>query len=107
MQYTHEGIEIKASRYVKSWQGHNPEDTWLMVFVFDSNRPVDTWQGVAPRAFGFLAVVGARLDKSDWQFAGRSPTSRRTITASVTGSGYEKMVANWIYRSPALGKGQL
>ena len=37
MQHGDEGIEIKASRYLKGWQGHNAEDAWLMVFVFDSN----------------------------------------------------------------------
>jgi hypothetical protein len=47
-------------------------------------------------------VAGARLDKEDWSFSGRSESSRRTITASVTKSGYEKMMANWIYRAPAL-----
>ena len=89
-----DGIEVKASRYTKSWQGHNPEDVWLMVFVFDSNRMADT----TPRPFRFISVAGARLDKDDWKFAGRSPTSRRTITASVTASGYEKIMTNWIYR---------
>jgi hypothetical protein len=34
-----------------------------------------------------------------WAFSGRSETSRRTITASVTRTGYEKMEANWLYRS--------
>src|SRR5205085_8016109 len=100
VQHANEGIEIKASRYTKGWQGHNPEDTWLMVFVFDSNRPVDTAQSVPPRPFSFVMVAGARLTKADWLFAGRSETSRRTITASVTKSGYEKMVANWIYIDP-------
>jgi hypothetical protein len=94
-QHAEEGIEIKASRYARSWQGHNPEDTWLMVFVFDGNRPKDE----APRPFQFRAVAGAQLDKEDWRFAGRSATSRRTITASVTESGYQKMMANWLYRS--------
>ena len=32
-QYASQGIEIKASRYLQGWQGHNPEATWLMVFV--------------------------------------------------------------------------
>jgi len=45
-------------------------------------------------------VVAADLKKSDWKFAGRSAESRRTITASVTQSGYDKMVANWIYMAP-------
>jgi hypothetical protein len=90
-----EGIEIKASRYSSGWQGHNPEDVWLMVFVFDSNRPTDT----IPRPFKFISVAGALLSKEDWKFSGRSATSRRTITASVTPTGYAKMIANWIYRA--------
>lgn len=64
-----------------------------MVFVFDCNRPKD----VAPRPFRFVRVVGAQLSKSDWLFSGRSETSRRTITASVTQSGFEKMMANRLY----------
>jgi hypothetical protein len=97
--HSHEGIEIKASRYLRGWQGHNPEDIWLMVFVFDSNRPVDTAQAIPPRPFRFVTVVGAALSQADWLFSGRSATSRRTITASVTDSGYQKMMANWIYRA--------
>ena len=34
LQYGHEGVEIKASRYAGGWQGHNPEKIWIMVFVF-------------------------------------------------------------------------
>lgn len=98
VRHTSVGIEIKASRYLKGWQGHNPEDTWLMVFVFDSNRPVD----LEPRPFRFLKVVGAQLTKDDWLFSGRSEGSRRTITASVTDSGYQKMIANWIYQASSL-----
>jgi hypothetical protein len=113
VQHAREGVEIKASRYKKGWQGHNPEDTWLMVFVFESNRPGDSRVAVLPDGtdsagkarpipFRFLMVVGAQLQKSDWKFAGRSETSRRTITASVTESGYQKMMANWIYKAPTL-----
>lgn len=99
VQHADEGIEIKSSRYTSGWQGHNAEDTWLMVFVFDSNRPVDIAKGNAPKPFRFISVLGARLLLSDWKFSGRSETSRRTITASVTESGYRKMTANWIYRA--------
>lgn len=95
-----EGIEVKASRYMKGWQGHNPEDVWLLVFVFDCNRPTDKPKGIPPRPFRFVKVVGAQLTKGDWRFSGRSSTSRRTITASVTDSGFAKMEANWIYRDP-------
>lgn len=101
-QYCHEGIEVKASRYLKSWQGHNAEECWLMVVMFDANRAVDEASGVGPMPFRFLRVVGAQLTKDDWKFAGRSETSRRTITASVTNSGYQKMMANWIYNAPGL-----
>jgi hypothetical protein len=93
VQHSDRGIEVKSSRYLSGWQGHNLEDVWLMVFVFDCNRPTDS----APRPFRFLRVVGARLERDDWTFSGRSATSRRTITASVTKSGYAKMMANWIY----------
>lgn len=97
-----DGIEVKASRYLKSWQGHNPEDAWLMVFVFESGRPSDVVKKIEPKSFRFLMVVGALLEKSDWLFAGRSETSRRTITASVTKTGYNKMMANWIYKCKEL-----
>lgn len=102
VQYADEGIEVKASRYLKGWQGHNPESNWLLVFVFESNRPVDASQGIAPMPFRFLMVVGAFLTKDDWRFSGRRGRSRRTITASVTRSGYRKMMENWIYKVPDL-----
>jgi len=92
------GIEIKASRHDRGWQGHNAEKVWLLVFVFQSNSAADAVKGIDPKPFGFKAVYGAQLMKSDWQFSGRSKTSRRTITASVTGSGYKKLAKNWIYR---------
>jgi hypothetical protein len=100
VQHATEGIEIKASRYLRGWQGHNPEDAWLMVFVFDSNRPTDYL--TSPKPFRFVMVVGAQLTKEDWLFSGRSVTSRRTITASVTRTGYDRMMANWIYKAPTL-----
>jgi len=97
-QHASEGIEVKASRYGKGWQGHNAEDGWLMVFVFDTNSPRDPMLRIAPKPFRFVMVLAAQLYKDDWQFSGRSATSRRTITASVKESGYTKMIANWIYK---------
>lgn len=102
------GIEVKSSRNRKGWQGHNPENVWLMVFVFDSNSANDEAEALregglpVPRPFRFVEVFGAQLEVDDWQFSGRSETSRRTITASVKGSGYDKMAANWIYRDPTV-----
>ena len=94
-----DGIEVKASRHTSGWQGHNPEDIWLLVFVFDANSASHAAKGIPPKPFRFLKVLGAQLEKTDWSFSGRSGTSRRTITASVVRSGYVKMEANWIYRS--------
>jgi hypothetical protein len=94
VQYSHDGIEVKASRYPRGWQGHNKEESWLMVFVFDANRPSESSRGIVPRPFRFLKVLGARLERADWTFSGRSEISRRTITASVAPSGYAKMEAN-------------
>lgn len=96
-----DGIEIKASRHLSGWQGHNPEEIWLLVFVFDGNSSRDELEGIEPKQFRFVQVLGAQLKKKDWNFSGRSKTSRRTITASVTRSGYEKMKKNWIYSIPA------
>lgn len=96
--HANEGIEVKGSRHLKGWQGHNPEDVYLMVFCFESNTARDESLGKPPKPFEFIKVVGAKLTKDDWKFSGRSATSRRTITASVTAGGFEKMEANWIYR---------
>ncbi|HEX7176695.1 MAG TPA: hypothetical protein VF240_15625 [Pyrinomonadaceae bacterium] len=102
VQYAHEGIEIKASRYLAGWQGHNPENAWLMVFVFGSNRPADALKGMAPRPFEFQMVVGAQITEADWGVAGRREGGRRTPTAGVLRTGREKMMANWIYKAPDL-----
>lgn len=99
-----DGIEIKASRYLQGWQGHNAEDVWLMVFVFQSGREGPKVE--KRQMFKFLLVVGAMLAKADWQFSGRSETSRRTITASVSKAGAEKMMANWIYKCAELLQGK-
>jgi hypothetical protein len=102
VQYAHEGVEIKASRYLSGWQGHNAENAWLMVFVFDSNRPTDALKGVAPKPFEFQMVAGAQIIEADWGIAGRKEGSRRTPTAGVLRTGREKMMANWIYKKPDL-----
>lgn len=93
------GIEIKASRALSGWQGHNAEAVWLMVFVFASNAQADKGKAIPPRSFQFISVVGAQLLKEDWSESGRSPTSRRTPTASIRLSGYRKLMSNWIYRA--------
>lgn len=107
VQHSEEGIEVKGSRYQRGWQGHNPERCWLLVFIFDSNRPTDLAKGIEAKPFRYLAVVGAQLEREDWLFAGRSSTSRRTITASVQPSGFTKMMDNWIYQDPCTAQSSM
>lgn len=40
---------------------------------------------------------GGMRELADWSFSGRKNQSRRTITASVTKTGFDKMTENWIY----------
>ncbi len=98
VQYSHEGIEIKASRYTRGWQGHNPEAIWLIVFSFEANSANDMNNNIPPRSFRFMGVFAAKLELEDWTFSGRSSTSRRTITASVNPNGMQKMQTNWVYK---------
>lgn len=98
VQHSIEGVEVKGSRYSSGWQGHNPEQIWLMVFHFDSNTASDSHKGVGPKPFKFHGVYLAKLDLSDWTFSGRSENSRRTITATVNRAGMVKMFQNWIYK---------
>ncbi len=75
VQHGDQGIEIKASRYLQGWQGHNAEDTWLMIFMFDSGRQSDKLKNISPKPFRFVGVAGARLTKDDWTylFTGLNP----------------------------------
>lgn len=100
IRHSTEGIEVKGSRYLKGWQGHNEEQVWLLVFCFESNRPIDPSKNINPKPFRFVLVCGTLLEAGDMKFAGRSADSRRTITASVTPTGYKKMMTNWIYKLP-------
>ena len=94
VQHSTVGIEVKGSRNRSGWQGHNAENIWLMVFIFDANSANDEAdalkKGVSPiaRPFRFVEVLGAQLEFEDWQFSGRGEASRRTITATVKPSGY-------------------
>ena len=97
-----EGIEVKASIQKGGWQGHNPEDCWLMVFryaVGEQNKGE-----VLPLTF--VEILCAKLKKSDWSFSGRKGESRRTPTASITAKGVEKLRQNFLYRIPGIGVGK-
>lgn len=96
-----EGIEVKSSIQGGGWQGHNPEDCWLMVF-----RYVVGEQGDGSKVpLTFIEILCAKVEKSDWSFSGRKGSSRRTPTASITASGVEKLRRNFLYRVPGVGVG--
>src|SRR3990172_2974858 len=71
VQHSTEGIEVKGSRHLTGWQGHNAESVWLMVFVFSSNTSSGLIK-IAPKPFSFQAVYTAKLEMDDWAFSGRS-----------------------------------
>ena len=97
-----EGLEIKSSIQRGGWQGHNPEDCWLMVFRYTIGA-----QGKgASTPLTFLEILCARLDEADWSFSGRIGASRRTPTASITAAGVEKLRNNFLYRLPDVGIGR-
>ena len=97
-----EGIEVKASIQKGGWQGHNPENCWLMVFRYAVGE--QTGGQVLPLTF--VEILCAKLQKSDWSFSGRKGASRRTPTASITATGVEKLRQNFLYRLPEVGVGK-
>jgi hypothetical protein len=84
------------------WQGHNPEDCWLIVFRYIVGKQDD--DRVVPLTF--VEILCAKLTKKDWSFSGRKGASRQTPTASVTTSGVEKLRSNFVYRLPGFGVGR-
>ena len=85
-----EGIEVKTSIQRGGWQGHNPEDCWLMVFRY----AIGVQSNGETLPLTFLEILCAKLLRSDWSFSGRKGASRRTPTASITALGlrnYEKI----------------
>jgi hypothetical protein len=94
-QHGDEGVEVKASRYTGGWQGHNIERGHLLVVQFAID--VTTLPVYERHPTIIERIMVAHLDEADWSFSGRSETSRRTITASVTGSGAAKLRGNSPY----------
>jgi hypothetical protein len=97
-----EGIEVKASIQKGGWQGHNPENCWLMVFRYAVGEQASG--EVMPLTF--VEILCAKLEKSDWSFSGRKGASHRTPTASITTTGVEKLRSNFLYRLPGVGVGK-
>ncbi len=97
-----EGIEVKCSKQDGGWQGHNPEECWIMIFRYQiGEKNHDTMVPLT-----FIEILCARLLKADWSFSSRNGASRRTPTASITRSGVEKLRLNFIYRVPGIGVGR-
>lgn len=93
-----DGIEVKTSIQGGSWQGHNPEESWIMVVQYAVDPGLDT--GNARRSIEVLKVMCALLEEADWSFSGRVGASRRTPTASILRTGTAKLHANAIYEHP-------
>jgi hypothetical protein len=102
VQYAHEGVEVKCSRYASGWQGHNAEASWVMVAVYTLDTTTQPPTERHPTYFNSLML--AKLEASDWNFAGRNENSRRTPTASILKSGFNKLRAGTVYSddSPTL-----
>ncbi|NCO39951.1 MAG: hypothetical protein COZ06_38825 [Armatimonadetes bacterium CG_4_10_14_3_um_filter_66_18] len=94
-----EGIEVKSSIQKGGWQGHNPEDCWVMIFRY----AVGEQEGGERMPLTFVEILCAKLTKADWSYSGRKGDSRRTPTASITMSGVEKLRRNFLYRVPGAG----
>lgn len=92
------GIEVKTSKQTGGWQGHNPEEGWIMVFRYTIDVETQPVEDRNPTEI--VEVLAAELLREDWSFSGRKGTSRRTITASVVKSGMEKLRSNRIYLKP-------
>lgn len=93
-----EGVEVKASKQSGGWQGHNPEEAWLLVFQY----AIDT--ETLPVADRFpteiIKIMCAKLTADQWSFSGRNKGSRRTPTASILKEGTALLHQSAVYERP-------
>lgn len=77
-----EGIEIKASRYRASWQGHSKRQGWFCVFQFrfDKNRKQSFAQRKPTR---LNAVMLAYINSSDWNWYPAQEGKERSGTTQL------------------------
>lgn len=92
------GIEVKCSIQRGGWQGHNPENAWIMIFRYIVDTETMPLEDREPTRF--IQVLLAEIRKEDWSFSGRVGESRRTPTASITKTGMHKLRSNPIYQEP-------
>ncbi len=69
-----EGIEVKSSIQKGGWQGHNPEDCWLMIFRYI----IGGQDGGVCSPLTFVEILCAKLTKEDWSFSGRRDITQDT-----------------------------
>jgi hypothetical protein len=91
-----EGVEVKVTRSAASWQGHNPETGWICVFQIGIDLATLPIYDRPPMTIDRVLIAG--LDESDWNFSGRSETSRRTPTASINQKGRTKLLVGMVYQ---------
>lgn len=91
-----DGIEVKVTRHITSIQGHNVESGWIMVVWITSDLVTMPVYDRAPTTIDRVSV--AELEETDWNFSGRTGTSRRTPTASINKGGRVKLEAGTMYR---------
>lgn len=90
-----EGVEVKAARNPTSIQAHNTGEGWYAVVEFSCD--VETLPVYEREPTIIRRVRIAYLQHEDWSFSGRSPTSRRTPTASITRAGRAKLDEGTVY----------
>ena len=57
-----EGIEVKASIQKGGWQGHNPEESWMLIFRY----VVGEQKNGEKVPFEIIEILSAKLEKGDW-----------------------------------------
>jgi hypothetical protein len=97
-----EGVEIKSSIQKGGWQGHNPEECWIIIFRYIKTKTID--EVYFP--IQFVEILAAQLELDDWSLAERQAESRRTRTTSINVNGMEKLRSNPVYRNPEYGVGR-
>jgi hypothetical protein len=95
VQNGEEGLEIKAARNPTSIQAHNTGEGWYAVIEFSCDVATLPVYDREPTIIRRVRI--AQLDHSDWSFSGRSATSRRTPTASITRLGRTKLDQGAVY----------
>lgn len=91
-----EGVEVKCSTTQSSWQGHNRETGWILILQLRVDRLTSPNYDRSPTLVERVLI--GELVEDDWSYSGRSETSRRTPTASITREGRDKLATGVVYQ---------